>query len=101
MKNRTFSELQSEYRRAALLRFLAEDPDYSTDTGLLQAALKAVGHGAPLRRVNEDAAWLEERGLVACDDVDGLLVVKITRRGLDVVAGDEVVSGVKRPGPGI
>lgn len=100
-ERRTFAELQAEYRRAILLRFLSEDADYAMDTGLLKSALKSVGHGVPLRQVNEDAAWLEERGLVACESLESALLVKITQRGLDVVAGDEVVPGVKRPGPGI
>ena len=95
---RTFAQLQAEYRRAILLRFLS---DYAMDTGLLKAALKSVGHGVPLRQVNEDAAWLEERGLAACEPLESALLVRITQRGLDVAAGDEIVPGVKRPGPGI
>ena len=100
-EKRTFAQLQAEYRRAILLRFLSEDADCAMDTGLLKAALKNVGHGVPIRQVNEDAAWLEERGLTACEPLESALLVKITQRGLDVVAGDEVVSGVKRPGPGL
>ena len=97
----SFAELQAEYRRPILLRFLSEDADYAMDTGLLKAALKSVGHGVPLRQVNEDAAWLEECGLVACENLESALLVKITQRGLDVATGDEVVPGVKRPGPGL
>ena len=100
-ERRSFAELQAEYRRAILLRFLSEDADYARDTGRLKAALKSVGHGVPLRQVNEDAAWLEECGLVACETLESALVVKITQRGLDVATGDEVVPGVKRPGPGL
>ena len=69
-ERRSFAELQAEYRRAILLRFLSEDADYAMDTGLLKTALKSVGHGVPLRQVNEDAAWLEERGLVACESLE-------------------------------
>ena len=100
-ERRSFAELQAEYRRAILLRFLSEDADYAMDTGLLKAALKSVGHGVQLRQVNEDAAWLEECGLVACENLESALLVKITQRGLDVATGDEVVPGVKRPGPGL
>ena len=100
-ERRTFAQLQAEYGRAILLRFVSEDADYAMDTGLLKAALKSVGHGVPLRQVNEDAAWLEERGLAACEPLESALLVKITQRGLDVAAGDEIVPGIKRPGPGI
>ena len=96
MKNRTLSELQAAWRRAVILRFLAEDFDHAIDTGLLRAALRAVGYGVPRAQVNEDASWLERHGLVTCEDASDALIVKITRRGLDVVAGDEVVDGVER-----
>ena len=50
--------------------------------------------------MNADAAWLEEQGLVSCEDLGGIIVVKITQRGLDVAEGRAVIPGVKRPGPG-
>ncbi len=96
----TFAQLQSENRRCAFLRFLAEDADYAMNTSLLQSALDAVGHGVSRDCVNADAAWLEEQGLVSCEDLGGIIVVKITQRGLDVAEGRAVVPGVKRPGPG-
>lgn len=96
MKNRTLSELQASYRRAVILRFLAEDFDHAIGTELLRAALRAVSYGAPRAQVNEDAGWLERHGLVTCEDAGDSLIVKITRRGLDVAAGDEIVEGVER-----
>ena len=96
MKNRTLIELQTSYRRATILRFLAEDFDHAMTTDLLRAALRAVSYGVPRAQVNEDAYWLERHGLATCEDLGDMLAVKITRRGLDVVAGDEVVEGVER-----
>ena len=96
MKNRTLDTLQGACRRAVILRFLSEDPDHAMETRLLRSALKAVSYGVPLRQVNEDAAWLELLGLVACENAEDMLIVRITRRGLDVVAGDETVDGVER-----
>lgn len=100
-EKRTFAQLQAENRRCAILRFLAEDPDYAMNTSLLQSALEAVGHGVSRDCVNADAAWLEEAGLVTQEELPGVLVVKITQRGLDAAHGRAVVPGVKRPGPGI
>ena len=96
MKNRTLRGLQASYRRAIILRFLSEDFDHSIDTELLRAALRTVSYGVPRAQVHEDAAWLERHGLVSREDVGGALIMKITRRGLDVVAGDGVVEGVER-----
>ena len=100
MSKRTFAELQAENRRCATLRFLAEDADYAMNTSLLQSALEAVGHGVSRDCVNADAAWLEEQGLVSCEYVSGIVVVKISQRGIDVAEGRAIVPGVKRPGPG-
>ena len=93
MKERTFAQLQAENRRCAFLRFLNEDPDYCMNTSVLQTALEAIGHGVSRDVVNGDAAWLEEQGLVTCEDLGGIIVVKLTGRA--------VVPGVKRPGPGM
>ena len=96
MKNRTLNELQASYRRATILRFLAEDFDHSITADLLRAALRAVSYGVPRAQVYEDAYWLERHGLATCEDMGDRLALKITRRGLDVVAGDEIVEGIER-----
>lgn len=100
MDRKTFAQLQAENRRCAFLRFLSEDVDYAMNTSLLQSALAEIGHGVSRDQVNVDAAWLEEQGLTVCEDIGGIVVVKITQRGLDVAEGRVVVPGVKRPGPG-
>jgi len=94
-----FMRLQDENRRCAFLRFLADDADYSMNTSLLQAALQAIGHGVSRDKVNADAVWLEEQGLVGREVLGPIIVVKITRRGIDVAAGHVTVPGVQRPGP--
>ena len=101
MIKKTFAQLQAENRRCAFLRFLADDPDYSLNTSVLQTALAAIGHGVSRDQIETDAAWLEEQGLVAREDLGGIVVVTLTQRGADVAAGRTVVPGVKRPGPGI
>lgn len=101
MIHKTFAQLQAENRRCAFLRFLTDDADYSLNTSVLQTALEAIGHGVSRDTINADAAWLEEQGLVVREDLDGIVVVKITQRGADVAAGRAVVPGVKRPGPGL
>lgn len=101
MTHKTFVQLQAENRRCALLRFLADDPDYSLNTSILQTVLEAIGHGVSRDQIDTDAAWLEEQGLVDREDLGGIVVVKLTRRGLDVAAGRTVAPGVKRPGPGM
>lgn len=88
-------------RRLAILRFLAEDADYSHNTSVLQAALAQIGHGVSRDVVEADAAWLDEQGLALIEHVEGLpvTVLRITSRGLDVARGLATHPGVDRPLP--
>lgn len=88
-------------RRLAILRFLAEDADYSHNTSVLQSALAQIGHGVSRDVVEADAAWLEEQGLAMIDRIEGLpvTVLRITSRGLDVARGLATHPGVDRPLP--
>ena len=88
-------------RRLAILRFLAEDADYSHNTSVLQSALAQIGHGVSRDVVEADAAWLDEQELATIDRVEGLpvTVLHITGRGLDVARGFAVHPGVDRPLP--
>ena len=65
-EKRTFAQLQSENRRCAFLRFLAEDVDYAMNTSLLQSALDAVGHGVSRDCVNADAASTSPKAARLC-----------------------------------
>lgn len=96
---KSFATLQTENRRCAFLRFLAEEPDYAMNTSLMQDALAAVGHGVSRDVVTAEAAWLAETGLITMEDLGGIVVVTLTPRGADVARGLAVVPGVKRPGP--
>ena len=92
-KRKTFTELQAEARRGAMLYFLADDAQYTMSTHLLLAALRSTGHGRYLNEVEDDARWLAERGLVTLEVADGMTIATLTRKGLDVA------QGVKRPRP--
>lgn len=88
-------------RRLAILRFLAEDQDYSLNTSVLQSALAAIGHGVSRDVVEADAAWLAEQGLAAMERLDHLpvTVLRISARGMDVARGVASHPGVDRPLP--
>lgn len=86
--------------RLTLLRLLADDDGgYSANESVLAQAANRFGFNAARDAVRTELAWLGEQGLVALEDVSGLLVATITRRGLDVAAGRAAVPGVERPGP--
>lgn len=94
-------DIFTKNRRLAILRFLAEDQDYSLNTSVLQSALAAIGHGVSRDVVEADAAWLAEQGLATMERLDNLpvTVLRISARGVDVARGVTSHPGVDRPLP--
>ena len=84
--------------RLVILRSIVDD-GYSLNESMLQSVLDMYGHSITRDRVRTEMRWLEEQGLVAIEDVSGILVAKLTGRGADVASGKAVIDGVKRPRP--
>jgi hypothetical protein len=99
----TYANFVAENRRCAMLRFLADDTDYTINDSLLDSALAAIGHAVSRDLLRTEIAWLEEQGLVTVrKEMDGrVLVITLTGRGLDVAQGRTVVPGVQRPRPSV
>ncbi|BBO73452.1 hypothetical protein DSCW_08690 [Desulfosarcina widdelii] len=93
-----FKELTRNDMRLAMLRSIQDD-GYALNESVLQSVLKLYGHNVSRDQVRTQIRWLEEQGLVSVEDVSGILVAKLTGRGVDVANGSAVVDGVKRPRP--
>jgi Fe2+ or Zn2+ uptake regulation protein len=94
-----FPDLVRADRRLVIIRLLAQADSYTANQYLLHAALPGFGHNVSEDVVVSDLDWLEEQGLVTNEDMGGVRMVKLTRRGDDVQAGRAKVTGVKRPRP--
>ncbi len=96
-----YKEFESEDRKLAELRFLAESNDYSLNAGVMQTALSEVGHNVSREVILADFSFLEELDLVKTKHtLDGKVhVATLTGRGDDVAHGRTVVPGVKKPRP--
>ena len=94
----SFRDLATKDIRLVILRSILDD-GLSLNESMLQDVLAAYGHEVSRDRVRTEMRWLEEQGLVSIDDVAGILVARITGRGMDVACGRSVVEGVKRPRP--
>lgn len=100
MSTNSYHELVAADRRLVILRLLAEDPDYRINSSILQQGLDVFGHNVSRDKLHTELGWLAEQELIQCEQVTSVLVVTLTRRGLDVAQGRAMVPGVKRPGPG-
>ncbi|WP_310463271.1 ArsR family transcriptional regulator [Sphaerotilus sp.] len=95
-----FELFQTQDRRLVLLRALENADGYQANSILLGRYCTAVGHRVSADRMAQDIAWLREQSLVMVRDLEGLSVVTLTDRGLDVALGNTRVPGVARPQPG-
>ena len=93
-----FAKFLAEDRRLVILRVLTALPGYRTNSFLLHTLLGKFGHEPSVDQIKTDLTWLQEQGLVAVEDVEGVYVATLSTRGADVAAGRAVVPGVKRPG---
>jgi Fe2+ or Zn2+ uptake regulation protein len=90
----------ARHLRLAVLRLLAEAPDYHLNHSILTDAVSSFGLSATRDQVRTELAWLAEQGLVTNEDLRGMLIVAtLTERGLDVASGRATVPGVQRPTP--
>lgn len=85
--------------RLVILKALAEDQGYSMNESVIQEVLAMFGHYVSRDRVKTELRWLEEQGLLELADVVGVLVARVSSRGIDVSTGTSRVDGVKRPRP--
>ena len=95
----SFAKFEEEDRKLVILRLLAEDNDYRVNSAILQQGIDLYGHSVSRDRLHTDLVWLAEQDLVTTENINSVLVVKLTQRGLDVANGRANVPGVRRPGP--
>lgn len=94
-----FNDLVQQDRRLTILRLLGQSDDYAANQYLLHMALPGMGHSCSDDTLLAELAWLTEQGLITSEQVGGVTVAKLTRRGDDAQAGRARIPGVKRPRP--
>lgn len=95
----SYSETVQRHARIAILRYLAEQPDYSLNDSMVRELLGQLAIAYTRDQVRAELAWLAEQGLVTIEELRDLQIAKITERGDDVAKGRATVPGIKRPGP--
>lgn len=95
----TLAHRIAENRRLCILKTLEELPDYRANESLLHQMVEEFAFTASRDQIRSDLAWLAEQALIESSELAGVMLAKITARGLDVATGRAVVPGVKRPEP--
>lgn len=97
----SYAEDVSRHRRLAILRHLAEVPEYVSNASILQDVLAKLGLPLSFDALVTELVWLREQGFADCDPAAPFIVVTATRRGVDLARGLSTHPGVQRPRPRI
>jgi len=93
----SLAQVASEHRRLAILRALADSPEYVSNLSVMTDLVNGFGVPSTRDQVDSDASWLAEQGLIERTDHAGFIILHARERGLDVALGRSAVAGVKRP----
>ena len=85
--------------RITALRVLSRAPGYRTNDSVLHTSVESFGHVLSRDQLKTVLHWLQENQLVLLEELEGVTIATLTKRGEDVAAGRIEVPGVKRPGP--
>lgn len=89
----------NKHRRLAILRHLAEIPEYTGNASILQDVLMGLGLSASRAQIVTELSWLRENGLVEFDPNADFVVVTATVRGVEIARGLATHPEIQRPSP--
>lgn len=93
----SLAQVASEHRRLAILRALADSPEYMSNLSVMTDLVNGFGVPSSRDQVDNEARWLDEQGMIERNDHAGFVILRARERGIDVATGRSSVSGVKRP----
>lgn len=97
----SYQDFQTEGRRLGILRILHRRNQFTANEYSLNDELGGnYGHHVSKDQLHTDLAWLEEQGLVICQQPRAGWIATLTSRGADVAEGRARVPGIARPQPG-
>jgi hypothetical protein len=86
-------------QRIIILQGLEQAAGHELSNEMLQRLLKVHAHRLSIAEVNEQIAWLENRGYASAARMgeSGFVNARITRAGIDVALGNTRAAGIEAP----
>ena len=95
-----YQDFQTEGRRLGILRILSRRNMFTANEYSLNDELAGnYGHHVSKDLLHSDLSWLEEQGLVMCQQPRAGWLITLTTRGNDVAEGRARQPGVAAPRP--
>jgi len=88
-----------KHRRIAILRFLSDSPEYTSNASLLTDVLRGVGVTSTFDQVTTELVWLQQNGFVTFDPHASYPVVTSTASGAEIASGIATHPEIQRPRP--
>jgi Fe2+ or Zn2+ uptake regulation protein len=89
----------SPSQRIIILQGIEQNPGRELPNEMIQRLLRTHAHSCSIAEVNEQIAWLENRGYVKAVRLggSGFINVHITRAGIDIAKGYARAEGIDPP----
>jgi Fe2+ or Zn2+ uptake regulation protein len=86
-------------QRIVILQGIEQTAGRELSNEMIQRLLRANAHSCSIAEVNEQIAWLENRGYVRTTRLgdSGFINVHITRAGIDIAKGYARAEGIEAP----
>jgi hypothetical protein len=95
----SMEKIVREEARLVILRHLAEQQGYSSNSALLETALAGFGIVRSRDWLHEELRWLRDIGAVDTVEAGTVHVARLLPKGLEHVERKLTIAGVKRPSP--
>jgi hypothetical protein len=93
------SDIIREHARLIILRHLAEQTGYASNSSMLETKLAEFGIVKPRAWLHDEMRYLEEVGAIKVIEAGTVRVAALTDKGLEHVERRLIIEGVKRPSP--
>jgi len=93
----SYTETLAKHRRLTILKFLSDSPEYTSNGSILYEVCNRYGITSTDDQIVGELEWLSENGMVTYDIHGSVMVVRATKRGVDIATGRARHKGVQRP----
>ena len=94
-----YKETVEKHRRLAILRYLSDCAEYTSNASILTDILDGLGIQSSRSQVVTSLVWLRDNSFVTYEDNAQFIVVSATLNGVEIAQGRQIHPEIQRPRP--